>query len=145
MHAIQFPAMRMTLRAGYWLGLAAVVLALAACESGDRSLNEVDPAAVSADPTYDQVFAIIHRECLMCHDSSDNDDDDDDDDGPYSTMRLEDDIDLSTCTAIVAQRWSIRDQVEANTMPPGAMPRLTSEEKLIIRRWIDDGAPAPCN
>jgi uncharacterized membrane protein len=45
----------------------------------------------------------------------------------------------------VALRFDILDQVNANEMPPGAMPRLTSEEKLIIRRWVENGAVAPCN
>jgi len=52
---------------------------------------------------------------------------------------------LNTCTDIVAQRFDILDRVQDNTMPPGVMPRLTSEEKLTIERWVANGAPAPCN
>jgi uncharacterized membrane protein len=123
--------------------IVAVAAVVVGCASGDETLDTVDPAAVAANPTYDQVFAIVHRECLMCHDTGG--DDDDNNSGPYATLQVENDVDLSTCTAIVAQRESILEEVDANTMPPGAMPRLSSEEKLLIRRWIDNGAPAPCN
>ena len=114
-------------------------------------LDQVDPEAVSANPTYDQVFAILHNSCVSCHDSG-GDDDDDDDDGGYGTAPgtktriVADDMpDLTDCVEIVALRDDILEQIEENLMPPGAMPRLTSEQKLTIRRWIDNGAAAPCN
>jgi uncharacterized membrane protein len=105
-----------------------VALLLAACGSGDSSLDVVDPGAVPANPTFDQVFAIVQRDCAPCHDQGGTD-------PPYDT-----------CEDLVAYRGDLAVEVlEKNTMPPGAWPRLTSGEKLILRRWITQGADAPCN
>ena len=118
---------------------------LASCQgSGDLPLDQVDPDAVASHPTFDQVNAILHRACVPCHQGESEDDAD-----ALSALRsrtLADDAEpnLEDCGEIVAQRNSIWEQVDANRMPPGAWPRLTSEEKLTIRRWIDDGAQAPC-
>jgi uncharacterized membrane protein len=107
--------------------IATALVLFAACGSGDRPLDQIDPDSVPDPPAYEQVFAIIDRECVPCHSG---------DDGPP---------DFSTCTAVVAERDKIWERIDNNTMPPGAWPRLSSEERLTIRRWIDDGAPAPCN
>jgi len=104
-----------------------LLLTAVACQgSGDRTLNEVDPAAVSADPTFDQVNAIVHRSCVPCHSEGNS-------------------LPLENCLDVVAQRFSILDQVTDNLMPPGAWPRLDDEEKLTIRRWVENGAPSPCD
>jgi uncharacterized membrane protein len=120
----------------------AIGVLLAGCSSGDRTLDSVDPQAVVADPTYDQVFAIIQNNCVSCHGGSGEGE------GDYallSTRVLEDVPGFETCASIVALRDDILGTVEANTMPPGALPRLTNEQKLTIRRWVENGAPAPCN
>jgi len=125
---------------GLLLFMAAPTI-LSGCGSGDRPLEEVDPGSVPSNPTYDQVFAIIDRECVSCHQSGG-----DDESSAAATAvaeRLEE-TNLSDCTSIVAQRDNIWEVIEANTMPPGALPRLSSEERLVVRRWIDNGAPAPC-
>jgi len=98
--------------------------ALWGCGSGDSPLAQVDPNAVPDTTTYDQVFVIIQRDCLPCHDDGGVE-------PPYDT-----------CENVVANYESLFEQViETNEMPPGAWPRLTSEEKLILIRW--DGE-APC-
>jgi uncharacterized membrane protein len=112
------------------------------CASGDRPLDAVDPQAVPQNPTYDQVFAIVHNRCATCHDGGGGESE-----GEYfRASELAIDVPpLTTCTDIVALRDDIVTRVEDNTMPPGAMPRLSSAEKLLIRRWVENGAPAPCN
>ena len=136
-----------------WLLLVILVIAAGAlgCNgSGDLPLDQVDPEAVSQNPTYDQVFAILHNRCVMCHEGEG--DDGGEDEGGYSVapgkpriVAGETEPDLSDCVEIVSFRDDILEQIENNLMPPGAMPRLTSEQKLTIRRWIDNGAEAPCN
>lgn len=128
--------------------LPVVLLAclLGACASGDETLEVVDPAAVTENPTYEQIHALIQNKCGLCHDTGEGEDESED----YlalgaAALAAEDGPALNDCTSIVAQRFEILEQVEDNRMPPGALPRLTSEEKLKIRRWIENGAPAPCN
>jgi uncharacterized membrane protein len=108
----------------------AALLALSAgltqsgCASGDSPLAQVDPNAVPDTTTYDQVFVIIQRDCLPCHDNGGVD-------PPYDT-----------CENVVANYSALFNQViETNQMPPGAWPRLSSEERLILIRWNGE---APC-
>ena len=116
--------------------------ALAGCASGDKTLDAVDPNAVALNPTFDQVNAIIHNKCVMCHDSGSGGEDN----GGNDNLILEDDMaPFETCTEIVAEAESILERIQDNTMPPGAMPRLSSEERLIIQRWVENDRPAPCN
>jgi len=112
--------------------VAARVLAIAliaacsiwGCASGDSPLSEVDPDAVPDSTSYDQIYSIIQRECLPCHD-----------DGgtapPYDT-----------CEHVIENFDALFDQVFVkNEMPPGAWPRLSSEERLVLLRWNGE---APC-
>jgi uncharacterized membrane protein len=94
------------------------------CASGDRPLAEVDPNAVPQSTTYDQVFSIIQRECLPCHD------------------RGGEEPPFDTCEHVVENFDDLFEQVfEKNAMPPGAWPRLSSEERLVLIRWNGEG---PC-
>lgn len=109
---------------GSCIAVAAVVTALG-CGSGDGSLADVDADAAPQSPTYEQVFTIIQRNCLACHSQ-----------GGKNPP-------LDTCEDVVANYPTVVVQVvDKNRMPPGAWPRLTSEEKLLLSRW--DGE-APCN
>jgi uncharacterized membrane protein len=104
------------------------------CASGDRPLEAVDADAVPADPTWNQVFSIIQRECTPCHN-----------DGGGESSKDAADPRYVTCEDVLDGLDGLYSEVfEKNTMPPGAWPRLTSEEKLTIERWIDNGAKAPC-
>lgn len=133
----------------WWILLpgSMVIAAVIACGSGDLPLDEVDPGSVPANPTYDQVYAIIDRACVPCH--TDGEEDGEEDDAPVKgdadARFVEGAFDLSTCTAVVARREDSWETIVNNTMPPGAWPRLTSAERLTIQRWMDNGAPAPCN
>ncbi|HET6463635.1 MAG TPA: hypothetical protein VFH33_07530 [Candidatus Krumholzibacteria bacterium] len=124
--------------------LALIALILASCASGDKTLDAVDPNAVALNPTFDQVNAIIHNKCVMCHDSGSGGKDSGGND--FRLVVENDDMQpFETCTQIVAEGESILERIQDNTMPPGAMPRLSSEDRLIIQRWVENGKPAPCN
>ena len=128
------------------LSIVIALTALACNGSGDLPLDQLDPDAAPQNPTYDQVFAILHNRCVTCHTGSN----DDDGGGGYSvsgrrTTTADVEPDLGDCIEIVGLRDDILERVEENTMPPGAMPKLTNEQKLTIRRWVENGAPAPCN
>lgn len=124
-----FDVFRRAITAACVLASSAVLLS---CGSGDKTLGLADPLAAPLHPTYEQVRAILDRRCLSCHDEGGE--------------GVEDgDPDYSTCAGIRADLGGILDTaVFGGSMPPGALPRLTEREKLIITRWIDDGAPSPC-
>lgn len=109
------------------------------CGQGDSPLESVDPAAAPLQPTYDQVAAILYRSCVPCHNSNAdktlNGEEDDEDESP----------DLSTCEGVRANLSGLQSTIiEEGTMPPGAWPRLSEPEKLLVQRWIDQGACSPC-
>jgi mono/diheme cytochrome c family protein len=143
--------LRMLRRTGFAFALlfALSATALGCGGSGDLPLDEVDPNAAPANPTYDQIFAILHNNCTTCH-TGGGDDGGDDEGGGYAVSRSrattgDASPDLGDCFDIVAFSGDILEQVESDQMPPGAMPRLTSAEKLTISRWVLNGTPAPCN
>jgi len=116
------------------------------CGSGDLPLETVDPDAVPAEPTYDQVFSILESKCAPCHGSNSGDS------SPRAADRSgveavsrEDDLDYASCAGIVGNiDGLVETGIVKGNMPPGAWPRFTSEERLIVQRWIDNGACAPC-
>ncbi len=121
------------------------LLALAGCGAGSEPLSSVDPAAAPLAPSYDEVALILDRACVACHSAS----------GKLSYVgfaripsAFEDDDGSSTydtCDGILAGLAGIlRTSVDGGSMPPGALPRLDEREKLVIRRWIDQGACSPC-
>ncbi|HKW15118.1 MAG TPA: hypothetical protein VJS69_11585 [Candidatus Krumholzibacteria bacterium] len=123
-----------------FLPLIAVAALLVACASGDKPLDAVDPNAVAQNPTFDQVNAIIHNKCVSCHAATSGEGGND-----FRTGVVSEIFPLDTCFDIVGERFDILDRIQNNTMPPGVFPRCTSEEKLLIQRWVENGAPAPCN
>ncbi len=139
-----------------------IPLTFVACGSGTGPLSIVDPEAAPAQPTYEEVALILERHCLTCHGASPARvplasahpeipkrhpgggratrpaavaDGDEDDEG----------ADYSSCAGIEAGLGGILNTaVHGNSMPPGALPRLTQVERLVISRWIDQGACSPC-
>jgi len=138
-------------RVGPALALLLLLVVTAGCNSGDATLAQVDPDAVPHDPDYEIVFSIIQRDCAPCHTESDDDGGDDGGDdastweGPQRSALGGTEPDLTTCEGILGSLSEVDEEIRKNSMPPGAWPRLSSEEKLIIERWIDNGAVAPCN
>ena len=126
----------------------ALIPMLAACGSGDLTLNEADPDIVAQKPTFAQVYPIFQRDCIPCHSGTDEGRRDEDESGKQVgvSRALSVEPGLESCQSIIN---NLDDVVEAvfvdNNMPPGAWPRLRSTEKLIIERWIDRGTEVACN
>jgi uncharacterized membrane protein len=124
---------------------ALAMVVIAGCGSGDLTLDQADPDAVAANPTWDQVFGIFQRECAPCHTDDEGEDEPEDRTpglAPFGGVEP----DLQTCSTIIENLdRSLVRMLDDNDMPPGAWPRLTSEERLIVQRWNEQGAVAPCN
>jgi hypothetical protein len=120
------PPMRSLCRFDGGLLLAgAVLVLLCACGSGDLPLEVVDPEAAPLQPTFAQVQAILERHCAPCHDRGGRD--------------------YSSCDGIERDLDGLRGTVlESGSMPPGAWPRLDERQKLLLERWLEQGACAPC-
>jgi uncharacterized membrane protein len=129
----------MRCRTPFAVVLVAVLFGLLACSSGDETLSVVEPASVPDFPTFDQVYSVLERSCVPCHSRNKpspggldllEDGDDGDDDPRYDT-----------CEDVINGLGDLLDVVFNETMPPGAWPRLTEREKLLIVRWAQTGAP----
>jgi uncharacterized membrane protein len=128
------------------LAAAVFLVVLAGCGSGDLTLEQADPNAVAQAPSWESVNAIFQRQCVPCHT----------DDSAAEDLRYGPDAGanvtaggtspgLETCEAIIENFPECYQRIfVTNDMPPGAWPRLTSEEKLTIQRWFDAGEDAPC-
>jgi uncharacterized membrane protein len=126
------------------LGLATLLFLVPSCGSGDLPLAVVDPAAAPAQPTYDQAKLILDRYCLPCHGGGG---------APQARAhpaRLAEDgegegASYGDCASIQSGLEGILStSVRGNSMPPGALPRLSERDRLILERWIAQGACSPC-
>ena len=128
--ALAAPTLRATLAAALLSGLVLTM----GCGQGDSTLVSLDAEAAPLVPTYDQVAAILDRSCVACHGGSSA--------KPALAAVAPD---YSTCEGTLADLDGLRSTVlERGSMPPGAWPRLSEAEKLLIQRWLDQGACAPC-
>lgn len=132
-------------RAGLRTPVALALLACLGCGAGSEPLATVDPAAAPLVPTYDEVALVLDRACVPCHAASGKRASARDG-GSRSVFEDDDASNYDTCDGIVGGLDGIlRTSVDGGSMPPGAWPRLDERERLLIRRWIDQGACAPCN
>lgn len=126
-------------RTGHTFAAAALLAAAASivsCGAGEKTLGLADPLAAPLTPTYEQAKAILDAKCVGCHGGG----------GESESEPDGDDRNYSSCAGIVADLAGILStSVDGGSMPPGALPRLTEREKLILTRWIAQGAHSPCN
>jgi hypothetical protein len=92
------------LRSCFFLLAIAAAGVFAGCASGDKTLDAVDANAVSLNPTFDQVNAIIHNKCVMCHDSNGGEGGESGSDFRFVLEGSGSDTPLTSCTDIVALR-----------------------------------------
>ena len=128
------------------LSLAALLLFVPSCGSGDLPLEAVDPDAAPLVPTYEQAAAVLEHYCVSCHHGGG--------DAPQAAARPAgaldegedgEDADYSTCEGIQQGLGGLQQTVLVEgSMPPGALPRVPEREKLLLKRWIEQGACSPC-
>lgn len=123
-----------------------LLLGLIGCGFGTQTLEEVDPDAIPANPTYSEhVAPILDFYCVACHDPNGQVGALGDDKRKDSFYGLEDDdggedgIDLTNFAAVVDEFDDIEGTILLREMPPGGARRLTAREEAILSRWADQG------
>lgn len=105
------------------LALGALLAALPACGAGDGTLEEVDPGAAPAEPTYEEHIAPIMEDyCTACHGK--------DAGGEGGEVRYD------TCQDVL-RNWGqlARTAFEDKSMPPPTAYTLPSADVLTLKRW----------
>lgn len=93
---------------------------------GDDALEELDHDAAPLSPQYEADLApIFERYCLACHRPE-----------AMATARATPWLDTEPRVERYACR--VHARVTEWSMPPGAMDRPTSRERLTLDRWADD-------
>jgi|GEM_PF-1247959 len=145
-----FPAPRLALLSAALFGF---LIALAGCNSGTKTLAEVDPRAAAAFPGFEEVRAILNRECVPCHKSGKPAAEPLESAASYRTLAAAGvsgggtltDPDFDTCEGIQAGFGVLLRVIEEDTMPPGSWPRLEEWEKQVLRNWFfNSGGCSPC-
>ena len=109
------------------MGAAACAL-LTGC-LGDKTLEEVDPDAAPARPTYtEHIEPLMEDYCVTCH--------------AVDAFPGElGDIGLDECEKVKDNMELVSEMVfDREVMPPGGSLRMTEEDQLTLRRWFDQGA-----
>ena len=75
--------------------------------------------------TFAQVRSIVDERCVTCHTGA----------GAPAGVQLDDDATL------VARADDIRALVADRVMPPGNQTGMTDEERTLVVRWAQQGAP----
>ncbi len=108
------------------LVIAALLLG---CGFGDATLEEVDPEAAPATPTWSEhVEPLMVWYCTACH-------------SPDAQPGEAEGYGYETC-AKTKKNWGplVESVYENQDMPPGGALRLTEAEKLTLTRWHEQGA-----
>ena len=97
------------------------------------SARNVSPVAYGPAPPFAQVRALLVERCAVCHSET-----------PVMPGFIAPPVNvkMDTPQQIRALVERIRTRaVEQKTMPPGNLTHITDEERDLLRRWIDAGAP----
>ena len=96
---------------------------------GDKTLEEVDPEAAPAQPSFSKhIEPLMEDYCVACH-------------APDAQPGEVGDIGLDTCEKLKENMELVSEMVfDREVMPPGGAMRLSEEEQLTLRRWFDQGA-----
>ena len=97
------------------------------------SQRSTPPAVYGPVPSLSQVRAVLVERCAVCHSET-----------PVMPGFVAPPVNVKMDTPqqirALAGRIKIRAE-EQRTMPPGNITHITDEERALLRRWIDAGAP----
>ncbi|MBI4409162.1 MAG: urate hydroxylase PuuD [Gemmatimonadetes bacterium] len=122
-----FPALASTAAAG-----AAVLYLLAAQPASERRRAGGAVRSDDAAVPFATARSIIDRRCAGCHASAPSD-------RTFGVMPGGVAFDTPAQIRALAERIRVR-AIETRTMPPANKTLMTEEERLILRRWLDQGA-----
>ena len=100
------------------------------CVSGDGLLEDIDPEAAPAAPTYSEhVAPLMDFYCTACH-------------APDVLPGEQEGYGYDTCEK-VRDNWEglVDTAFIAKNMPPGGAVRVSSADRLTLERWHARGAP----
>lgn len=116
-------------------GAALAMLSLALLAAPERRSPPTGAQAALPEPSFAMAHAVIEQRCTPCHAAS-----------PTFEGFAEPpkNIVLDTPEAILRQAALIEQQaVKSEAMPLGNVTLMTPEERLLLARWIEAGAPGP--
>ncbi len=113
--------------------VAALVILVYLTALPGLSQRSTPPAVYGPAPSFSQVRAVLVERCAVCHSET-----------PVMPGFVAPPVNVKMDTPqqirALAGRIRIR-AVEQRTMPPGNITHITDEERTLLRRWIDAGAP----
>ena len=117
-----------------WTIPATAAVALVALAVAIRPEDSSSGAGGAAVP-FVRVSAVVEQRCATCHSVQPTDD-------SFSTAPKG--VVLDTPAQIKARSAAIEEQaVETKAMPLGNVTQMTEEERVLLGRWIDQGATIP--
>lgn len=105
------------------------LLLCAGCGFGDATLEDIDPEAAPARPTWSEhIEPLMQIYCTACH-------------APDAQTGEAEGYGFETCEK-TRRNWRglYQTTFESETMPPGGGPRPLPWELLTLQRWYDQGA-----
>jgi uncharacterized membrane protein len=125
------PAVLAVAGAGF-LSIALVTAPWPSSDSGDPTSTGADAAPV---PAYAEIEALIAKHCLGCHSKTPTDE-------IFKIAPLG--VMYDTPAQIRAKATQIKLRaVDTKTMPFGNKTGMTDDERALLGRWIEAGAPGP--
>lgn len=117
-----------------------ILVLLTACPGfGDQSIEDLSPP-IDAVPSWDEnIEAILTVKCGGCHSVPSSGGA-----GTENMFRL-DRYDRMAAGGVILgafeKQGRIQDRIDKGTMPPSSAAQLSDEERLLVSKWLDNGAP----
>ena len=129
-----FPRWKVALAGVIGASVIALFALLSSPVKSATPTTAVDASIASRLVTFDEARHVIDRRCAACHSAQPSD---------LSFGAAPAGVTFDTPAQIAARVPRIRERaVVTRTMPPGNKTHITDDERAILARWIELGAPA---